>query len=183
MRGSSREHAPWSISGMGIRCIISSSFADIFFNNCFKNGILPVTLPAEQVEALAAHRVDCLHAVGGDGREVGQRDLGEVLRRGERALVELLEDREHERLLVGVALELVEHLHRAPRDLGRVCRPLRGELEQEQQQPRVEVQRLAVGGHVRRLSVAAVEAIAHAEVADEIDHAPGGRAARDARGG
>jgi 3-isopropylmalate dehydratase small subunit len=47
--GSSREHAPWSIAGMGIRCIISTSFADIFFNNCFKNGMLPVTLPRDQV--------------------------------------------------------------------------------------------------------------------------------------
>ena len=46
---SSREHAPWSINGMGIRCIISSSFADIFFNNCFKNGMLPIPLPREQV--------------------------------------------------------------------------------------------------------------------------------------
>ena len=47
--GSSREHAPWSISGMGIRCIISSSFADIFHSNCMKNGMLPVSLPREQV--------------------------------------------------------------------------------------------------------------------------------------
>ena len=51
--GSSREHAPWSISGFGIRCIIAPSFADIFYNNCFKNGMLPVVLPAPQVrEAL-----------------------------------------------------------------------------------------------------------------------------------
>jgi len=52
--GSSREHAPWSISGMGIRAIISSSFADIFHSNCMKNGMLPVTLPREQVETLLA---------------------------------------------------------------------------------------------------------------------------------
>jgi 3-isopropylmalate dehydratase len=50
--GSSREHAPWSINDMGIRCIISTSFADIFYNNCFNNGMLPVTLPRDQVEAL-----------------------------------------------------------------------------------------------------------------------------------
>jgi len=50
--GSSREHAPWSISGMGIQCIIAPSFADIFYNNCFKNGMLPVVLPAPQVAAL-----------------------------------------------------------------------------------------------------------------------------------
>lgn len=50
--GSSREHAPWSINDMGIRCIISTSFADIFYNNCFNNGMLPVTLTREQVEVL-----------------------------------------------------------------------------------------------------------------------------------
>jgi len=50
--GSSREHAPWSINDMGIRCIISTSFADIFYNNCFNNGMLPLTLPREQVEVL-----------------------------------------------------------------------------------------------------------------------------------
>lgn len=50
--GSSREHAPWSINDMGIRCIISTSFADIFYNNCFNNGMLPLTLPREQIEVL-----------------------------------------------------------------------------------------------------------------------------------
>lgn len=50
--GSSREHAPWAILDMGIRCIIAESFADIFYNNSFKNGILPVRLPKEDVEAL-----------------------------------------------------------------------------------------------------------------------------------
>ena len=43
--GSSREHAPWALADFGIRCVISTSFADIFFNNCFKNGILPIILP------------------------------------------------------------------------------------------------------------------------------------------
>ncbi|EAQ13916.1 3-isopropylmalate/(R)-2-methylmalate dehydratase small subunit [Maritimibacter alkaliphilus HTCC2654] len=50
--GSSREHAPWAIADFGIKSIISTSFADIFFNNCFKNGILPIVLPEEQVEVL-----------------------------------------------------------------------------------------------------------------------------------
>jgi 3-isopropylmalate/(R)-2-methylmalate dehydratase small subunit len=50
--GSSREHAPWALLDFGIRCVISTSFADIFFNNCFKNGILPIRLPQEQVEIL-----------------------------------------------------------------------------------------------------------------------------------
>ena len=52
--GSSREHAPWSLADFGIRCIIGSSFADIFHGNCFKNGILCITLPQEQVDKLAA---------------------------------------------------------------------------------------------------------------------------------
>jgi len=52
--GSSREHAPWAIKDFGIRCVISTSFADIFYNNCFKNGILPIVLPKEQVDVLMA---------------------------------------------------------------------------------------------------------------------------------
>ncbi|ARC37029.1 3-isopropylmalate dehydratase small subunit [Paracoccus yeei] len=50
--GSSREHAPWALLDFGIRCVISTSFADIFFNNCFKNGILPIVMPPEVVEVL-----------------------------------------------------------------------------------------------------------------------------------
>jgi 3-isopropylmalate/(R)-2-methylmalate dehydratase small subunit len=50
--GSSREHAPWAIADFGIKCVISTSFADIFYNNCFKNGILPIVLPQEQVDIL-----------------------------------------------------------------------------------------------------------------------------------
>ncbi|MCI5038386.1 MAG: 3-isopropylmalate dehydratase small subunit [Donghicola eburneus] len=50
--GSSREHAPWAIKDFGIKCVIAPSFADIFFNNCFKNGILPIVLPQEQVDVL-----------------------------------------------------------------------------------------------------------------------------------
>lgn len=50
--GSSREHAPWAIADFGIRCVISTSFADIFYNNCFKNGILPIVLPEDQRDAL-----------------------------------------------------------------------------------------------------------------------------------
>ena len=52
--GSSREHAPWAIKDFGIRCVIAPSFADIFHNNCFKNGILPIALPQEQVDVLMA---------------------------------------------------------------------------------------------------------------------------------
>ncbi|HEV7369961.1 3-isopropylmalate dehydratase small subunit [Arenibaculum sp.] len=50
--GSSREHAPWALLDFGIRCVIAPSFADIFYNNCFKNGILPVVLPQDQVDLL-----------------------------------------------------------------------------------------------------------------------------------
>ena len=50
--GSSREHAPWALLDFGIRCIIAPSFADIFYNNCFKNGILPIVLPQEDVDKL-----------------------------------------------------------------------------------------------------------------------------------
>ncbi len=50
--GSSREHAPWSLLDFGIRCIVAPSFADIFYNNCFKNGILPLVLAADDTETL-----------------------------------------------------------------------------------------------------------------------------------
>jgi len=50
--GSSREHAPWALLDFGIRCVIASSFADIFYNNCFKNGILPIKLPQQVVDQL-----------------------------------------------------------------------------------------------------------------------------------
>ncbi len=50
--GSSREHAPWALLDFGIRCVIATSFADIFFNNCFKNGILPVVLPQAAIDHL-----------------------------------------------------------------------------------------------------------------------------------
>ena len=52
--GSSREHAPWALLDFGIRCVIAPSFADIFFNNCFKNGILPIELPKAEVDTLMA---------------------------------------------------------------------------------------------------------------------------------
>ncbi len=50
--GSSREHAPWALLDFGIRCIVAPSFADIFYNNCFKNGVLPIVLPREQIDLL-----------------------------------------------------------------------------------------------------------------------------------
>ena len=53
--GSSREHAPWALLDFGITCVISSSFADIFFSNCFKNGILPIILDDEKIKELAEY--------------------------------------------------------------------------------------------------------------------------------
>ena len=55
--GSSREHAPWALLDFGITCVISSSFADIFYNNCFKNGILPITLNVEKIKELAEYAI------------------------------------------------------------------------------------------------------------------------------
>jgi 3-isopropylmalate/(R)-2-methylmalate dehydratase small subunit len=56
--GSSREHAPWALLDFGIRCVISTSFADIFYNNCFKNGILPIVVLADERDALLADAAD-----------------------------------------------------------------------------------------------------------------------------
>jgi 3-isopropylmalate/(R)-2-methylmalate dehydratase small subunit len=50
--GSSREHAPWALMDFGIKCVIAESFADIFYNNCFKNGILPIALPKSEIDKL-----------------------------------------------------------------------------------------------------------------------------------
>lgn len=56
--GSSREHAPWALLDFGVRCVISTSFADIFYNNCFKNGILPIVVSADERDALMADAAD-----------------------------------------------------------------------------------------------------------------------------
>jgi 3-isopropylmalate/(R)-2-methylmalate dehydratase small subunit len=56
--GSSREHAPWALLDFGIRCVISTSFADIFYNNCFKNGVLPIVVSADERDALMADASD-----------------------------------------------------------------------------------------------------------------------------
>jgi len=55
--GSSREHAPWALLDFGITCVISSSYADIFYNNCFKNGILPIVLKEERIKELSEYSV------------------------------------------------------------------------------------------------------------------------------
>jgi 3-isopropylmalate/(R)-2-methylmalate dehydratase small subunit len=64
--GSSREHAPWALMDFGVRCVISTSFADIFYNNCFQNGLLPVVLKAEEVQQLMDEARGGNHVVGVD---------------------------------------------------------------------------------------------------------------------
>ena len=79
--GSSREHAPWALLDFGIRCVISTSFADIFYNNCFQNGILPIRVTQEQLDALmgdAAKGANAKIAVDLESKEI-QRPDGEVI--------------------------------------------------------------------------------------------------------
>lgn len=64
--GSSREHAPWALMDFGLRCVISTSFAEIFYNNCFQNGLLPVVLPAQEVQALTREVLDSDHPMAVD---------------------------------------------------------------------------------------------------------------------
>jgi 3-isopropylmalate/(R)-2-methylmalate dehydratase small subunit len=77
--GSSREHAPWALLDAGIRCIVAASFADIFYNNCFKNGILPIVLPQEQVDLLmddAKRGANAVVTVDLDAQEITGPDGG-----------------------------------------------------------------------------------------------------------
>jgi 3-isopropylmalate/(R)-2-methylmalate dehydratase small subunit len=79
--GSSREHAPWALADFGIRCIIAPSFADIFFNNCFKNGILPIKLPKEQVDLLlddASRGSNAIVSVDLEKQEITGPDGGKI---------------------------------------------------------------------------------------------------------
>ncbi len=79
--GSSREHAPWALLDFGIRCVIAPSFADIFFNNCFKNGILPITLPQEQIDKLlddASRGANSIVAVDLEKQEITGPDGGMI---------------------------------------------------------------------------------------------------------
>lgn len=102
--GSSREHAPWGLLDFGLRCVIAPSFADIFYNNCFKNGILCITLPEDQVEALTAQA---------DGREftVSLEDMKIAAPDGSETPFELDATRRHNMLngLDDIALTL-QHL-------------------------------------------------------------------------
>jgi 3-isopropylmalate/(R)-2-methylmalate dehydratase small subunit len=79
--GSSREHAPWALLDFGIRCIIAPSFADIFYNNCFKNGILPVTLPQGEIDKLiddASRGANARLAIDLEAQEIRGPDGGKI---------------------------------------------------------------------------------------------------------
>ena len=79
--GSSREHAPWAILDFGIRCVIAPSFADIFYNNCFKNGILPIILPQEQVDLLmddAKRGANAIVTIDLEAQEITGPDGGKI---------------------------------------------------------------------------------------------------------
>lgn len=79
--GSSREHAPWALLDFGIRVVISTSFADIFYNNCFKNGILPIVLPQEDIDKLmddANRGANAMVSVDLENQTISGPDGGEI---------------------------------------------------------------------------------------------------------
>jgi len=120
--GSSREHAPWALLDFGFRCIVAPSFADIFYNNCFKNGILPITLPQSQIDKLiddasrganATLTVDLEHQeiCGPDGSAI-KFDIDPFLKR---CLIDGLDD-------IALTLEKREHIDRFE-EVSRMSRP------------------------------------------------------------
>jgi 3-isopropylmalate/(R)-2-methylmalate dehydratase small subunit len=79
--GSSREHAPWALLDFGIRCVIAPSFADIFYNNCFQNGILPIKLPQEDVDKLmddASRGANAVISIDLESQEIRGPDGGMI---------------------------------------------------------------------------------------------------------
>lgn len=79
--GSSREHAPWALLDFGIRCVIAPSFADIFYNNCFKNGILPIALPQSEVDKLmddASRGANAIISIDLEKQEITGPDGGRI---------------------------------------------------------------------------------------------------------
>jgi len=106
--GSSREHAPWALLDFGFRCIVAPSFADIFYNNCFKNGILPITLPQEEIDKLiddAARGDNARLTIDLEAQEIRGPDGGvikfDVDPHRKRCLIEGLDD-------IGLTLEKAE---------------------------------------------------------------------------
>ena len=79
--GSSREHAPWALLDFGIRCVIAPSYADIFYNNCFKNGILPVIMPQKDVDRLmedAKSGANAVFTIDLENQEIERPDGGKI---------------------------------------------------------------------------------------------------------
>jgi 3-isopropylmalate/(R)-2-methylmalate dehydratase small subunit len=79
--GSSREHAPWALLDFGLRCVIAPSFADIFYNNCFKNGILPIRLPQEEIDKLlddASRGANATLTIDLENQTISGPDGGEI---------------------------------------------------------------------------------------------------------
>jgi 3-isopropylmalate/(R)-2-methylmalate dehydratase small subunit len=77
--GSSREHAPWALLDFGIRCVVAPSFADIFFGNCFKNGILPIVLPQSEIDKLlddASRGANAVVSIDLEKQEIREPDGG-----------------------------------------------------------------------------------------------------------
>ena len=108
--GSSREHAPWALLDFGIKCVISTSFADIFYNNCFKNGILPIVVSQEELDALmddAKRGANATLTVDLEAQTIKGPDGGEIR-------FDIDPDRKH-RLLngiddIGETLQKAEHI-------------------------------------------------------------------------
>ncbi len=103
--GSSREHAPWALLDFGIKCVIATSFADIFYNNCFKNGILPIILPQEDIDKLmddAKRGSNAVITVDLEAQEISGPDGGKIAfeldPHRKRCLIEGLDD-------IGLTLE------------------------------------------------------------------------------
>jgi 3-isopropylmalate/(R)-2-methylmalate dehydratase small subunit len=110
--GSSREHAPWALLDFGFRCIIAPSFADIFYNNCFKNGILPIVLPKEEIDKLiddAARGDNARLTIDLEAQEISGPDGGKIPfdidPHRKRCLIEGLDD-------IGLTMDKAEHIDR-----------------------------------------------------------------------
>jgi 3-isopropylmalate/(R)-2-methylmalate dehydratase small subunit len=110
--GSSREHAPWALLDFGFRCVIAPSFADIFYNNCFKNGILPIRLPQEEIDKLlndASRGANATITVDLENQEIRGPDGGvihfDIDPHLKRCLMEGLDD-------IGLTMEKAEHIDR-----------------------------------------------------------------------
>ena len=113
--GSSREHAPWALSDFGIKCVISASFADIFYNNCFKNGILPVKIDEQSVLELAEYSIRKEEIdVNLENQEIkfGNKSIKfDVDAFKKKCLIEGLDD-------IGLSMEKVSHIDNFEKKIG-----------------------------------------------------------------